>query len=47
MKTPLAEKTPAGTYFIRKPYKPQVLAQTVRDALDDNFNRCPLAVQPP
>jgi hypothetical protein len=29
----------AGTHFIRKPYKPQVLAQAVRDALDDNFNR--------
>ena len=32
-------RPPAGTHFIRKPYKPQVLAQAVRDALDDNFNR--------
>ena len=29
----------AGTHFVRKPYKPQVLTQAVRDALDDNFNR--------
>jgi CheY-like chemotaxis protein len=31
-------RPPAGTHFIQKPYKPQVLAQTVRDALDDSFN---------
>jgi two-component system cell cycle sensor histidine kinase/response regulator CckA len=30
-------RPPAGTHFIHKPYKPQVLAQAVRDALDDNF----------
>jgi CheY-like chemotaxis protein len=30
---------PAGMHFICKPYKPQVLAQTVRDALNDRFNR--------
>jgi hypothetical protein len=30
---------PAGMHFVCKPYKPQVLAQTVRDALDDRFNR--------
>jgi len=29
---------PAGTHFIHKPYRPQLLAQTVRDALDDVFN---------
>ncbi len=27
---------PAGTHFIRKPYKPKALAQAVRDALDEN-----------
>lgn len=32
-------RPPAGTHFIQKPYKPQVLAQAVRDALDDHFNR--------
>jgi CheY-like chemotaxis protein len=32
-------RPPAGTHFIHKPYKPQVLAQAVRDALDDNYNR--------
>ena len=32
-------RPPAGTHFVRKPYKPKVLTQTVRDALDDNFNR--------
>jgi hypothetical protein len=31
-------RPPAGTHFIQKPYRPQVLAQAVRDALDDNFN---------
>jgi hypothetical protein len=31
-------RPPAGTHFIRKPYKPQVLAQAVRDALDNNGN---------
>jgi CheY-like chemotaxis protein len=30
---------PPGTHFIHKPYKPQVLAQTVRDALDGSSNR--------
>ncbi|HXN35822.1 MAG TPA: response regulator, partial [Opitutaceae bacterium] len=29
---------PSGTHFIRKPYKPQALAQVVRDALDGTFN---------
>ena len=32
-------RPPAGTHFIKKPYQPRELAQTVRDALDDNFNR--------
>lgn len=32
-------RPPPGTHFIHKPYKPQVLAQTVRDALDGSFNR--------
>jgi two-component system, cell cycle sensor histidine kinase and response regulator CckA len=32
-------RPPAGTHFIHKPYKPQVLVQAVRDALDDNFGR--------
>jgi CheY-like chemotaxis protein len=32
-------RPPAGTHFIQKPYRPQVLAQAVRDALDDRFNR--------
>jgi len=32
-------RPPAGTLFIQKPYKPQELAQVVRDALDDNFSR--------
>ena len=32
-------RPPAGTHFMNKPYKPQTLAQAVRDALDDNFNR--------
>ncbi len=32
-------RPPAGMHFIHKPYKPQLLAQTVRDALDDSFNR--------
>ncbi len=31
-------RPPAGAHFIRKPYKPQLLAQIVRDAFDDNFN---------
>ena len=30
---------PPGTHFVHKPYKPQVLAEAVRDALDDNCNR--------
>jgi len=30
-------RPPAGTHFLKKPYKPQELAQTVRDALDDTF----------
>jgi PAS domain S-box-containing protein len=30
--------TPSGTRFIHKPYKPQALAQAVRDALDDTFD---------
>lgn len=30
-----AFRPPSGTHFIHKPYKPQVLAQAVRDALDD------------
>jgi hypothetical protein len=30
---------PTGMHFIGKPYKPQGLAQAVRDALDDKFNR--------
>jgi PAS domain S-box-containing protein len=30
-------RPPAGMHFIHKPYKPQVLAQTVRDALDDSY----------
>ena len=30
--------TPSGTHFIHKPYKPQALAQAVRDALDDTFD---------
>ena len=30
---------PAGTHFVRKPYRPQVLTQVVRDVLDDNINR--------
>lgn len=32
-------RPPAGMHFIHKPYKPQVLTQTGRDALDDNYNR--------
>ncbi len=32
-------KPPPGTHFIHKPYKPQVLAQAVRDALDDHYVR--------
>jgi len=32
-------RPPPGTLFLHKPYKPQVLAQTVRDALDHNLNR--------
>ncbi len=32
-------RPPPGTHFIHKPYKPQILAETVRDALDDNFDR--------
>ncbi|MES2694453.1 MAG: response regulator [Verrucomicrobiota bacterium] len=32
-------RPPPGTHFIHKPYKPQVLTEAVRDALDDNFNR--------
>ena len=32
-------RPPAGTHFIPKPYRPQALTQTVRDALDDRFNR--------
>jgi CheY-like chemotaxis protein len=31
-------QTPSGTHFIHKPYKPQALAQAVRDALDGTFN---------
>jgi signal transduction histidine kinase len=34
-----AFRPPAGTHFIQKPYRPQVLAQAVRDALDDNYDR--------
>jgi two-component system, cell cycle sensor histidine kinase and response regulator CckA len=30
--------TPPGTHFIHKPYKPQALAQAVRDALDGTFS---------
>ena len=30
---------PSDVHFVRKPYNPKVLAQAVRDALDDNFNR--------
>jgi CheY-like chemotaxis protein len=32
-------RPPVATHFIHKPYKPQVLVQAVRDALDDNYNR--------
>ncbi len=32
-------RPPAGMHFMRKPYRPQVLSRTVRDALDDNYNR--------
>ena len=32
-------RPPAGTLFIQKPYKPQELAQTVRNALDDSFTQ--------
>jgi two-component system cell cycle sensor histidine kinase/response regulator CckA len=32
-------RPPAATHFIHKPYKPQVLVQTVRDALDDKYNQ--------
>jgi len=32
-------RPPADTHFLHKPYKPLVLTQTVRDALDDRFNR--------
>ena len=31
-------RPPPGAHFIRKPYKPQLLAQIVRDAFDDNFS---------
>ncbi len=34
-----AFQPPPGTHFMHKPYKPQVLAQTVRDALDGTFDR--------
>jgi len=29
---------PPGMHFISKPFKPQALAQAVRDALDDKFD---------
>ncbi len=32
-------RPPAGMHFMHKPYRPQVLSRTVRDALDDNYNR--------
>ena len=32
-------RPPAGALFVHKPYKPQVLTEAVRDALDGNFNR--------
>jgi PAS domain S-box-containing protein len=32
-------RPPAGMHFVQKPFRPQVLAQAVRDALDDNFSR--------
>jgi two-component system cell cycle sensor histidine kinase/response regulator CckA len=32
-------RPPPGTHFIHKPYKPQILTQTVRDALDDHYDR--------
>jgi PAS domain S-box-containing protein len=32
-------RPPAGTHFIAKPYKPQALAEIVRGALDDIFDR--------
>jgi len=32
-------RPPPGTHLIHKPYKPQVLTQAVRDALDDNYDR--------
>jgi two-component system, cell cycle sensor histidine kinase and response regulator CckA len=40
-KAPMGEefRPPAGMQFIHKPYKPQVLALTVREALDDIYNR--------
>jgi two-component system cell cycle sensor histidine kinase/response regulator CckA len=31
-------RPPQGAHFISKPYKPQALAQGVRDALDGRFN---------
>lgn len=31
-------RPPAGMHFIQKPYKPQVLTEAVRDALDENLN---------
>jgi hypothetical protein len=34
-----AFRLPSGAHFIQKPYKPQSLAQMVRDALDDRFDR--------
>jgi len=32
-------QVPAGARLVPKPYKPQVLAQSVRDALDNNFRQ--------
>ena len=32
-------RPPAGMHFIPKPYNPQLLAQTVREALDDHYDR--------
>jgi hypothetical protein len=34
-----AFRQPSGSRFIQKPYNPQALAQMVRDALDDRFDR--------
>lgn len=32
-------RPPAGAFFLHKPYQPRVLAQAVRDALDDHDTR--------